>query len=163
MEFNEWVKKQNEDFFKPYRRYDKENILSFLESVAANKQKTERIIALNGKKYPFIVSCYKKGKTVVLRLINPERSNQGIAICHENDTFSAEIEIAYAWARYKKEPIPNFTVKLNSLKYGDFFIEDEDTYIVLAPSPFDKNIIFVINEHTHDIHPRLGYLQVEKL
>ena len=65
------------------------------------------------------------------------KQKRGIAICHENDAFVPEIGIAYAWARYKNESIPNFTVKkkLSEMKNGDVFIAGDRKYVFIGAHP----------------------------
>ena len=66
-----------------------------------------------------------------------KKPKRGIAICHENDTFDPEIGIAYAWARYKKEAIPEFTVmkKLSKMENGDVFIAEGRKYFFIGAHP----------------------------
>lgn len=123
MKFEQWVKKQNDDFFNAARLQENRHMmLSYAEGIATGRYTGICAGVISDCSYR--VSTYIKGKKVVTQIINMRKSKRGIAICNENDTFDPEIGIAYAWARYKKEAIPNFTImkKLSEMKNGDVFI-----------------------------------------
>lgn len=122
MKFEQWVKKQNDEFFKAARLQEKRKLLLEYAIGIANKKYTD-VCAGVISDLPYRISTYIKGKKIVTQIINMRKQKRGIAICHENDAFDPEIGIAYAWARYKNESIPNFTVmkKLSEMKNGDVF------------------------------------------
>ena len=140
MRFEEWVKKQNDEFFAIAKGSDKYLIYLYAKGIA-NDTKTN-VIAGAISDCPYRVSVYRKGKKTVMQIINMKKEKRGIAICHENDEFDPKIGIAYAWARYKKEEIPSFPVKGSSLKKGDIFNFNGTTYIYLCLDPECKDHFF---------------------
>lgn len=122
MNFEQWVKKQNDEFFKETgMQGNRRLILAYARGIANKKDVGVCAGAISD--CPYRVSTYIKGEKIVMQIISMKKPKRGIAICHENDTFDPEIGIAYAWARYKKEAIPEFTVmkKLSEMKNGDVF------------------------------------------
>lgn len=128
MKFEQWVKKQNDEFFKAARLQENRRLILAYAIGIANKKYTD-VCAGAISDLPYRISTYIKGKKIVTQIINMRKQKRGIAICHENDAFDPEIGIAYAWARYKNESIPNFTVakKLSEMKNGDVFITKDGT------------------------------------
>lgn len=137
MKFEQWVKKQNDDFFESAGlQANRHMMLSYAEGIATGRYTGICAGVISDCSYR--VSTYIKGKKVVTQIINMRKSKRGIAICNENDTFDPEIGIAYAWARYKKEAIPSFTVakKLSEMKNGDVFItKDRIKYSFIGAYP----------------------------
>lgn len=136
MKFEQWVKKQNDDFFKVAgMQENRRRILAYAIGIANKKDMGLCAGAISNR--PYRVSTYIKGKRIVTQIISMRKQKRGVAICHENDAFDPEIGIAYAWARYKNESIPNFTVakKLSEMKNGDVFITKDRKYVFIGAHP----------------------------
>lgn len=137
MKFEQWVKKQNDEFFKAAGlQANRQVMLSYAIGIANKKYTGICACAISDGSYR--VSTYIKGKKVITQIISMRKEKRGIAICHENDAFDPEIGIAYAWARYKKESIPSFTVekKLSEMKNGDvFFTISGQRYYFIGAHP----------------------------
>lgn len=128
MKFEQWVKKQNDEFFKAAgMQANRQVMLSYASGIADRRYTGICAGAISDSLYR--VSTYIKGKKVITQIISMRKEKRGIAICHENDAFDPEIGIAYAWARYKKEAIPDFTTKkkLSEMKNGDVFFTKDGT------------------------------------
>lgn len=136
MKFEQWVKKQNDEFFKAARLQENRRLILAYAIGIASKKYTD-VCAGAISDLPYRISTYIKGKKIVTQIINMRKQKRGIAICHENDAFDPEIGIAYAWARYKNESIPNFTVtkKLSEMKNGDVFIAKDRKYVFIGAHP----------------------------
>lgn len=139
MKFEQWVKKQNDDFFNAAGLQDNRHVmLAYAEGIATGRYTGICAGVISDCNYR--VSTYIKGKKVVTQIINMRKPKRGIAICNENDTFDPEIGIAYAWARYKKEAIPSFTItkKLSEMKNGDVFIIGDEKYTFVGKHPVSR-------------------------
>ena len=156
MKFEQWVKKQNDEFFKAARLQEKRKLLLEYAIGIANKKYTD-VCAGAISDFPYRISTYIKGKKVVTQIINMRKQKRGIAICHENDAFVPEIGIAYAWARYKKESIPDFTVmkKLSEMKNGDVFFDKKGIkcfFVGVYPKSLRNQQCYAIYEmNTHKL------------
>lgn len=136
MNFEQWVIKQNDEFFKVAGMQEiRRKLLTYARGIA-NKEDVG-LCAGAISNCPYRVSTYIKGKKIITQIISMRKQKRGIAICHENDAFVPEIGIAYAWARYKNESIPNFTVKkkLSEMKNGDVFIAGDRKYVFIGAHP----------------------------
>lgn len=148
MTFNEWVKKQNDEFFDVLSLSsgaDRWSLLRYCRDIANGTKSNVLAGALSDCAYR--VSTYKKKDKVVMQIINMKKEKRGIAICHENDKFDPEIGIAIAWARYKKEETKiTTTTMLSKLKYKDKFFYVHMPYTYIAPDPHSCYHIIVNNE-----------------
>lgn len=128
MRFEEWVKKQNDEFFAIAKGSDRYLIYRYAKGIANDTETNVIAGAISDCSYR--ISVYRKGKKTIMQIINMKKEKRGIAICHENDEFDPEIGIAYAWARYKKEAIPSFSVKkeLSEMQNGDTFYFQNSKY-----------------------------------
>ena len=125
MDFNQWVQKQNDEFFAIAKGADRELIYRYASGIASGRR--TNVCAGMISDCPYRVSVYRKGKKIVMQIVNMKKEKRGIAICHENDTFDPAIGIAYAWARYKGEFII-IDECLANLKNGDRFIDSNNKY-----------------------------------
>lgn len=132
MDFKQWVQKQNDEFFAITDEFfanaqgeSRELIYRYASGIASGKR--TNVCAGIISDCPYRVSVYRKGKKVVMQIINMKKEKRGIAICHEDDTFDPAIGIAYAWARYKGEFII-IDECLANLKNGDRFIDSDNKY-----------------------------------
>ena len=133
MDFNAWVRKQNKDFFSthPFINDVKEKIFAYAEDVHYERMSEFCAGAISNVAYR--ISIYKKKNKTVMQIINMKKERRGIAICREGDIFDPQVGIAYAWARYKKEEIPDFVVltKLKDMKNGQrFVLNGEEKFFV---------------------------------
>lgn len=128
MRFEEWVKKQNNEFFAIAINAKKELIYLYAKGIAEGTR--TNVVAGAISDCPYRVSVYRKGKKTIMQIVNMKKEKRGIAICHENDEFDPKIGIAYAWARYKKEAIPSFSVekRLSEMQNGDTFYFHNSKY-----------------------------------
>lgn len=128
MYFIEWVKKQNDEFFAVAKSADRYLIYRYAKDIANGIKSNVCAGVISDCSYR--VSVYRKGKKVIMQIVNMKKEKRGIAICHENDEFNSEIGIAYAWARYKREEIPHFPVnkKLSEMQNGDTFYFHNSKY-----------------------------------
>jgi hypothetical protein len=61
-------------------------------------------------------------KSTTVFIMNSKTGKTAFAKCKESDKYSPKAGIAIAWARYKRIPIPNFSLQLGELKQGEEFI-----------------------------------------
>lgn len=142
MKFEDWVKKQNDEFFSRVEQHftNKRLIFAYANGIAKGTQSNVCAGAISDCSYR--ISIYHEKNKVVMQIISMKKEKRGIAICHENDEFDPAIGIAYAWARYKKEPIPLFTTEktLSEMQNGDIFFYDGKEYSFIGEYPVGSEV-----------------------
>lgn len=137
MKFEDWVKKQNDEFFSrvEQRSTNKKLIFAYANGIAKGTQSNVCAGVISDCSYR--ISVYHEKNKVVMQIINMKKEKRGIAICHENDEFDPAIGIAYAWARYKKESIPHFSTrkKLSEMQNGDIFFSSGTEFYFIGEHP----------------------------
>ena len=83
----------------------------------------------------FILNVNDNGTTTIF---NKGKGYVGFSKCHKNDAYNYWLGIAIAWARYKHEDLPDFSVKIEDLKIGDRFKHNNSIYELLAVNPYTK-------------------------
>ena len=69
-------------------------------------------------------------KSTTVFIMNSKTGKIASAKCKETDKYNLKVGIAIAWARYKRIPIPNFSMQLGELKQGEEFIYKFNRYKV---------------------------------
>ena len=159
MDFKQWVQKQNDEFFAIAKKADKEMIYRYAFGIASGRR--TNVCAGMISDCPYRVSVYRKGKKVVVQIVNMKKEKRGIAICHENDTFNPSIGIAYAWARYKGE---SFMIEecIANLKYGDKFTDGHNRYYYyIGEDPRCNRYIIAVGVNVED--DTLEYFRKNKI
>ena len=72
----------------------------------------------------------------IVTVFNIRTGNFGVAKCKDTDTFSYNVGVAIAWARYCKKDIPvvGTYVSYNELKLGDIIVLNDGIYVVVQKS-----------------------------
>ena len=158
MLFSEWVKRQNDEFFTISKVSNKELICLYARDIAKCAKSNVLAGAISDCSYR--ISVYRKGKKTIMQIINMKKEKRGIAICHENDEFDPEIGIAYAWARYKKEPIPTFSIekKLSEMQSGERFTDKLNTFYFIGKTYY-SDVYVIQNEQTGRVETLHDYKQ----
>jgi len=81
-------------------------------------------------------------KSTTVFIMNSKTGKIASAKCKETDKYNPKTGIAIAWARYKRIPIPNFSVKLGELKQGEQFFYKFNCYKVYETTKGDFVIAF---------------------
>lgn len=86
----------------------------------------------------FVLNVNDNGTTSIL---NKGKGYVGFSKCSKNDNYNYWFGIAIAWARYKGEDLPEFSVKVKDLKIGDKFKYNNGVYELLAINHYKKSAV----------------------
>jgi hypothetical protein len=136
-----WVSRQIKDFnrstglgIKPIdsvnRAYDLSN--AYTDSGIMKYSHNNGITIDNDR---FVLNVNDNGTTTIS---SKGKGQVGFSKCHKNDAYNYWFGIAIAWARYKHEDLPEFSVNIKDLKIGDRFKHNDSTYELLAVNPYTK-------------------------
>lgn len=137
----DWVSRQIKDFnrstglgIKPFDSVKGEYELSdaYCDS-GIMKYRHNRGITFHNDR--FILNVNDNGTTSIF---NKGKGQVGFSKCNKNDAYNYWVGIAVAWARYKNEKLPDFSVKIEDLKIGDRFKHNNNTCELLAVNPYTK-------------------------
>lgn len=86
----------------------------------------------------FSLNVNNNGTTTIF---NKGKGYVGFSKCSKNDNYNYWFGIAIAWARYKGEDLPEFSVKVKDLKIGDKFKYNNGVYELLAINHYKKSAV----------------------
>lgn len=96
----------------------------------------ERGVTIQNEK--FVLNVNNNGTTSIL---NIGKGYVGFSKCNKKDDYNYWLGIAIAWARYKGEKLPEFSVKVKDLKIGDKFKHNNGVYELLAINHYKKSAV----------------------